>query len=220
MPDMRHEHVISRNPHVEPNPKPFFGELSAQNIDHDFVRNFHMPWIQWLRHRARSFAGTMGLTAGPIICEGPLPCKGSQPDIAELTLATHHPKHMLCGDILYHRAAVSIGVLLLASAIGIFAAEKTTMLFDRGLPTANLNWAAGGNMSNVAWADSEMSIDPKTGYPMEYWVPGDDFKIAQPGKYRIKTIRVWIVGDVPDGKGHKGGHSNKTHLTLWGGTVS
>jgi len=113
---------------------------------------------------------------------------------------------------------VSICVLFLASATGIFAGGTTTMLFNRGLPIINLNNAAGTLRSNVAWADFEQSINPKTGYPMEYWVPGDDFTISQPGKYEIRTIRVWIVGAVPDGKDPKTG--GKTHLTLWGGTVS
>jgi hypothetical protein len=116
---------------------------------------------------------------------------------------------------------VSIGVLLLALATGVFAGETTTMLFDRGLPTANQN-AADASRSNIAWADNETSIDPKTGYPVEYWVAGDDFTISHPGKYKIRTIRVWIVGSVPDigGAPDKGEKREKNHLTLWGGTVS
>jgi len=117
---------------------------------------------------------------------------------------------------------VIVAASLLWCADGVSAGDKTKLLFDRGLPTANYN-NTGLVRSNVAWADAEPSIDPKTGYPAEYWLPGDDFIIQQPGEYRIKTIRVWITGDVPDGDGkdegeHKGHHG--AHLTLWGGTYS
>jgi hypothetical protein len=105
------------------------------------------------------------------------------------------------------KALMCICILFLVSA-GSFADPPTTMLLDRGLPTINLNNAAGANRSNVAWADWEASVNPT-----EYWVPGDDFTISQPGTYKIRTIRVWIVGPVDNP--HK-----KTHLTLWGGTVS
>jgi hypothetical protein len=101
--------------------------------------------------------------------------------------------------------ALSMLVLLQATALA-----QSTMLVDRGLPTSNLNNAAGTNRSNVSWADFETSSPPT-----EYWLPGDDFSISASGKYKIDTIRVWIVGDVPGGKGKDG----KTHLTLWGGTV-
>jgi hypothetical protein len=116
---------------------------------------------------------------------------------------------------------VSICLLLLASATGIFAFETTTILFDRGLPTANLNNIAGVDRSNVAWADFESSIDPKTKYPVEYWVPGDDFTISKPGKYEIRTIRVWIVGDeIAPSLTTVQNTGGQTRLTLWGGTVS
>ncbi len=120
---------------------------------------------------------------------------------------------------------LGMGALFLASSLAVWADDPTTILFDRGLPTANLNDAAGPLRCNVAWADWEASVDPKTGYPAEYWVPGDDFTISTAGKYKIKTIRVWIVGDVSagGGQGHDDGDNrphDKAHLTLWGGTVS
>lgn len=108
---------------------------------------------------------------------------------------------------------ICVGFLLLCATIALAADPPTTVLFDRSLPTSNLNNAAGSNRSNVAWADYELTINPSTGYPSEYWVPGDDFTLAQPGKYDITTITVWIVGNVPAKK-------SPDHLTLWGGTVS
>ena len=109
------------------------------------------------------------------------------------------------------------------------AGDKTTLLFDRGLPIINLNNDAGAFRSNISWADAEASSTPT-----EYWLPGDDFTISKPGKHGIRTIRVWIVGDVPDGIGDEQGDEQRgkdaegqdqgehrghgrTHLTLWGG---
>lgn len=59
------------------------------------------------------------------------------------------------------------------------------VVFDRGLPTANLNNAAGANRSNVAWADGSPT----------FWLPGDDFVLAGSGSYAVTKIRVWSVTD-------------------------
>jgi hypothetical protein len=109
-------------------------------------------------------------------------------------------------------ATVIMGALVLAGELGVSAINPTVLLVDRGLPTGHLNNDAGSLRSNVAWADWEPSIDPTTGYPAEYWLPGDDFAIPLSGKYNITTIRVWVVGDVPDGK------KGNPRVTLWGGT--
>src|ERR1035437_7580334 len=61
------------------------------------------------------------------------------------------------------------------------------MVFDRGLPTANLNNAAGANRSNVAWGD----YTPSGG---ENWAIGDDFNLGMAGSVGITDLRVWIVG--------------------------
>jgi WD40 repeat protein len=61
-------------------------------------------------------------------------------------------------------------------------------VFDRGLPTANLNNAAGADRSNVEWADFETP-------PETPWLPGDDFTLAGAGTYFITTIRVWSTDD-------------------------
>lgn len=74
-------------------------------------------------------------------------------------------------------AALTGAVLLL----GATQAHAVTVV-DRGLPTANLNNAAGANRSNVAW-DFQ-------GYG---WFAGDDFTIAGTGKYKIDSITFWLV---------------------------
>ncbi|MEJ0018595.1 MAG: hypothetical protein WDN25_18950 [Acetobacteraceae bacterium] len=60
---------------------------------------------------------------------------------------------------------------------------------DRGLPISNLNNAAGGNRSNVAWAD-----DPVP------WFYGDNFQLAggSGSIYSIDTIRTWAVSTAPN----------------------
>jgi hypothetical protein len=96
----------------------------------------------------------------------------------------------------------SLAALGLASS-----ATADTLLVNRGLPTANLNSAAGADRSNVSWADSEASANPS-----EYWVPGDDFTISGSGAYRVTDIRVWEVaagintpGFLPSGQTLLGG---------------
>lgn len=106
-----------------------------------------------------------------------------------------------------------IGVLSLLLAFLFMAglnSAHAALLFDRGLPTANLNNAAGSNRSNTAWADQE-SYDPGApGFTDEYWLMGDDFSIKGSGQYRVTQLTVWSL--------------NKTGLSLWlgpeGGTIS
>lgn len=62
-----------------------------------------------------------------------------------------------------------------------FPAFGSYLVFDRGLPTDNLNNAAAGDRSNVAWAFGGG----------EYMV-GDDFTIST--TCTIDTIRVWVTG--------------------------
>jgi len=66
---------------------------------------------------------------------------------------------------------------------------QQALVFDRGLPTENLNNAAGANQSNVEWADVETP-------PVDPWLPGDDFTLAGPGPYVVKTLRVWSTDSV------------------------
>ncbi|MGN6370166.1 MAG: hypothetical protein ACTHN5_18065 [Phycisphaerae bacterium] len=74
-----------------------------------------------------------------------------------------------------------------------------SLLVDRGLPTANLNNAAGANRSNVAWADAETS-------PTNPDLVGDNFTITGTGSYHISSIRVWTTAT-----------SSTTGLSLVGG---
>src|ERR1035441_5920903 len=80
---------------------------------------------------------------------------------------------------------------LALSVFWLFSATATlnadVMVFDRGLPTANLNNAAGASRSNVAWAFGQD--------PGEYYATGDTFNFGTAGQtYTITDLRVWIVG--------------------------
>ena len=86
---------------------------------------------------------------------------------------------------------------MVAGGSGI-ASASPVMLFDRGLPTANLNNAAGANRSNVEWA---FFADPST--PADRYLVGDDFTIGGAGNYLVSTLRVWS--------------SSSTDLSLWFG---
>lgn len=77
------------------------------------------------------------------------------------------------------------------TAMGLFAslalsavASASPIIFDRGLPSSNLNNISGANRSNVAWAD----IGTTTSI-------GDNFTLSYSSV--IDTIRVWIVARNP-----------------------
>ena len=73
--------------------------------------------------------------------------------------------------------------------VGAMAAP--TMLVDRGLPTANLNNAAGANRSNVAWVEGDAV---STTAP--YTVLGDNFTNTSGQAWSISTVRLWVVGSM------------------------
>ncbi|GIK98621.1 MAG: hypothetical protein BroJett029_28300 [Alphaproteobacteria bacterium] len=75
--------------------------------------------------------------------------------------------------------AAMAGAVLLAGAA---QAEAASVVVDRGLPTANLNNAAGANRSNVGWD-----------YQGYGWFAGDDFTIAAPGKWKVDSITFWLI---------------------------
>jgi hypothetical protein len=92
-----------------------------------------------------------------------------------------------------------LGLILL---LGVQAAHAD-LIFDRGLPTANLNNAANPNRSNISllsgpYADSN---------PPTYQVWGDDCMISGSGTYHVDTLRVWL----------NNGSTTPTNLKLWGG---
>ncbi len=82
------------------------------------------------------------------------------------------------------RWLLAAAVVAAASVVGTAVSSPTTPTFDRGMPTTNLNNAAGANRSNVAWS-----------FGNDY-VTGDNFKIGATGeKYYITTLRTWNVGE-------------------------
>lgn len=92
-----------------------------------------------------------------------------------------------------------IFALLLITALGAGSA-CADLLIDRGLPTANLNNAAGANRSNVAW----VFANPPGSIPSDYYLYGDSFANTSAQTYSISTIRLWVVGAI-------------TSVNLWGG---
>lgn len=89
-------------------------------------------------------------------------------------------------------------VFAVALLVGSPLVAAQSLVFDRGLPTTNLNNAAGANQSNVQWADVETP-------PVTPWLPGDDFTLPGSGAYVVTTIRVWST--------------NNTGLSLRGGVA-
>lgn len=75
-------------------------------------------------------------------------------------------------------------------AIGVIgsAPAGATLLFDRGLPTGNLNNAAGANRSNVAWAQQQVSDAVSI---------GDTFSLSVDSL--VNTVTVWVVDNNPGG---------------------
>jgi hypothetical protein len=81
---------------------------------------------------------------------------------------------------------LALGGALLAVS---HSAAAQGLVFDRGLPTANLNNAAAANRSNVVWSDIET-------LPETPWLPGDDFTLPGTGGYTVTTIRVWSTNNI------------------------
>lgn len=80
--------------------------------------------------------------------------------------------------------------------------------FDRGLPAANLNNAAGANRSNVAWSFGND------------WMTGDDFTVGAAGEVWIVTqIRSWSTAGSPTDSGFQLG-DRFTSVSLYGGPAS
>ncbi|NEO68881.1 hypothetical protein [Moorena sp. SIO3H5] len=77
-------------------------------------------------------------------------------------------------------------VFATASAVmlGYTSNAQAEMLFDRGLPTENLNTISEANRSNVRWATDSENLG----------FYGDDFTIGNVGDtFVIDTIRTWMV---------------------------
>ncbi len=93
---------------------------------------------------------------------------------------------------------------------------SASLLFDRGLPTENLNAAAGTLRSNVGWSDWE-----PTATTSPYYLPGDDFTIGTGGSYHIDKIRVWATTNDSSNIGFKlfGGQAGSS-ISLWSSTYT
>jgi len=89
----------------------------------------------------------------------------------------------------------------LVFSISLVAAMSASadLLVDRGLPTANLNNAAGANRANVAWAFSEYTSP-------DYFMVGDTFANTSSQTWDINQITLWSVGTT-------------TTAALWGGVA-
>lgn len=103
----------------------------------------------------------------------------------------------------------SIGKALLAFAVAALPAGAG-VIFDRGLPTANVN-AAGSNRSNVNW---------QTGYydgslAGPYVLQGDDFSFTY--NALINTITVYEVSNTLIGGGSTSPDSEFNSISLWYG---
>jgi len=70
-------------------------------------------------------------------------------------------------------------------AIGAGPAAADAILFDRGLPTENLNNGAGADQSNVAWGDMAPDLPPPTNSI------GENFTLG--GSSVVDTIQVWVI---------------------------
>jgi hypothetical protein len=82
-------------------------------------------------------------------------------------------------------------VTLIVLAVGSAAFAGPVLLVDRGLPTANLNNAAGPDRSNVSWAFTQYTSG-------DYWLVGDTFKNTSSDWWTIKQITLWTVGQTDE----------------------
>jgi len=82
-----------------------------------------------------------------------------------------------------------VWMIVLAVMLGITNIHADSLLVDRGLPTINLNNAAGGLRSNVAWVDGSYSAS-------NYAVFGDSFQNTSAYVWNINSIQLWIVKSV------------------------
>ena len=114
-----------------------------------------------------------------------------------------------------YKAVLFAWFVILSCATSAHAA----LLFDRGLPTQNLNNTApnhpalDANRSNISWAFADR-IGSGYAYPV-----GDDFVLGTSDQqYLVDTLRVWLVIGVVNTNATIPNSFWQT-LTLWGGNV-
>ncbi|MGD0382944.1 MAG: PEP-CTERM sorting domain-containing protein [Thermoguttaceae bacterium] len=82
---------------------------------------------------------------------------------------------------------ISLKMIILFSVAAMMLAAGVALadtLVDRGLPTANLNNAAGANRSNVSCAEPTSNI-----------FDGDTFTVQGTQTWKVDTISLWVVGE-------------------------
>lgn len=78
---------------------------------------------------------------------------------------------------------IFIALVLIISAIATSVALAAGNQVNRGLPTDNLNNAAGADRSNVAWSNGSD------------YVTGDSFTVGTTGhQYKLDSLTVWNIG--------------------------
>lgn len=106
--------------------------------------------------------------------------------------------------------ALAAGVILATAILpfaGTLAHADVAPTVDRGLPTANLNLAAGAERSNVDWADETGGIN------------GDDFTVGQAGEtWVIDTVRIWADSGLAGDDAYRLGDTF-SDVTLYGGAT-
>jgi hypothetical protein len=92
-----------------------------------------------------------------------------------------------------------------AGALALSAALVLAIgVFDRGLPTTNLNNAAGANRSNVTWSFGND------------WLTGDDFTVGAAGEvWAVTGIRTWSTAGYANTGFHLGDEFDT--VSLYGG---
>lgn len=97
--------------------------------------------------------------------------------------STTRKNSLLAGGFKCRGATTLLGMALAGLLLaGSQLATASVMIVDRGLPTANLNNAAGADRSNVSWGEEDLQ-----------YFDGDDFTVPS-GSWRIDTIRMWFCG--------------------------
>lgn len=81
------------------------------------------------------------------------------------------------------KTILKMALIAAALTVAATAATAAPIVFDRGLPTANLNNSAGASRSNVAWGFGEGS---------SAYYSGDDFTLSA-GVWKVNTVRVWAT---------------------------
>ncbi|MBW4487078.1 MAG: PEP-CTERM sorting domain-containing protein [Trichocoleus desertorum ATA4-8-CV12] len=115
--------------------------------------------------------------------------------------------------------AIRSFLIALALSTSSGSGVQAALLFERGLPTENINNTAPNNpatdqdRSNVSWGFADL-ISSGYSYPI-----GDDFVLGTTGQtYLVDTLRVWVVIGVVNTTATISDHFWQS-FTLWGGQV-